>query len=87
MDALRTIVSALPETDPDAASMTPAANRRKAVRLTGQLASIVAGLHRVRAGQALRRRPIPGRTHADDFLRMLSGETARSSPSGPSTSR
>jgi citrate synthase len=76
MDALRTIVSALPESDPDAAAMEPAANRRKAVRLTGQLASIVAGLHRVREG-----RPFvpadPGRTHADDFLRMLGGETAR----------
>jgi citrate synthase len=77
MDALRTIVSALPETDPDAASMEPAANRRKAVRLTGQLAAIVAAMHRVREG-----RPVvpadPGRTHADDFLRMLNGETARS---------
>ena len=77
MDALRTIVSALPQIDPDAASMTPEANRRKAVRLTGQLASIVAGIHRIRAA-----RPVvaadPARTHADDFLRMLSGETARS---------
>jgi citrate synthase len=78
MDALRTIVSALPETDPDAASMEPAANRRKAVRLTGQLASIVAGLHRVRLGKPLVPAD-PGRSHADDFLRMLSGETARSS--------
>jgi len=77
MDALRTVVSALPETDPDAASMAPEANRRKAVRLTGQLASIVAGLHRARLGKPLVPAD-PGRTHADDFLRMLSGETARS---------
>jgi citrate synthase len=77
MDALRTIVSALPETDPDAASMEPSANRRKAVRLTGQLASIVAGMHRVRQGKPLVPAD-PGRTHADDFLRMLAGETARS---------
>ncbi|MFY9552909.1 MAG: citrate/2-methylcitrate synthase, partial [Thermoanaerobaculia bacterium] len=77
MDALRTIVSALPETDPDAASMAPEANRRKAVRLTGQLATIVAALHRIRQGKPVVA-PDPGRMHADDFLRMLSGETARS---------
>ena len=77
MDALRTIVSALPETDPDAASMAPEANRRKAVRLTGQLATIVAALHRTRQGKPVAA-PDPGRMHADDFLRMLSGETARS---------
>jgi citrate synthase len=77
MDALRTIVSALPESDPDAESMEPEANRRKAMRLTGQIASIVAGLHRARSGKPLVAAD-PGRTHADDFLRMLSGETARS---------
>ena len=37
MDALRTMVSALAETDPDVADMSPAANRRKATRLTGQM--------------------------------------------------
>jgi citrate synthase len=77
MDVLRTIVSALPESDPDAESMEPEANRRKAMRLTGQIASIVAGLHRARSGKPLVAAD-PGRTHADDFLRMLSGETARS---------
>ena len=77
MDALRTIVSALPESDPDAESMESEANRRKAMRLTGQIASIVAGLHRARSGKPLVAAD-PGRTHADDFLRMLSGETARS---------
>ena len=77
MDALRTIVSALPETDPDAGSMAPDANRRKAVRLTGQIATVVAALHRIRQGQAVVA-PDPGRTHADDFLRMLGGQTAPS---------
>ena len=76
MDALRTIVSALPETDPDAAARDPGANRRRAVRLTGQIAAIVAGLHRVRLGKPTVSAD-PGRTHADDFLRMLSGETER----------
>ena len=76
MDALRTVVSALPESDPDAASMTPEANLRKAVRLTGQVAAVVAALHRVRLGKSIVPAD-PGRTHADDFLRMLCGETAR----------
>ncbi len=78
MDALRTAVSALSETDPDAREISPAANRRKAVRLTGQIATIVAAFHRLRQGKAFVP-PDPGRTHADDFLRMLNGETARSS--------
>jgi citrate synthase len=77
MDALRTAVSALAATDPDAGSMAPDANRRKAVRLTGQIATIVAAFHRLREG----RDPVapdPDRGHAEDFLRMLNGETARS---------
>jgi citrate synthase len=78
MDALRTTVSALSETDPDARDMSPAANRRKAVRLTGQIATVVAAFHRLRQGKAVVP-PDPGRSHADDFLRMLNGETARSS--------
>lgn len=77
MDALRTAVSALSATDPEAAAMTPDANRRKAVRLTGQIATIVAALHRIREGKSPVP-PDPGRGHADDFLRMLNGETGRS---------
>ena len=77
MDALRTAVSALSASDHDTRDMSSAANRRKAVRLTGQLATIVAALHRLRSGMAVVP-PDPGRTHADDFLRMLNGETARS---------
>lgn len=78
MDALRTAVSALSATDPDAASMAPDANRRKAIRLTGQIATIVAAFHRLREGK-VPVPPDPGRGHAEDFLRMLNGETARSS--------
>jgi citrate synthase len=75
MDALRTAVSALADSDPDAREMSPAANRRKAVRLTGQIATIVAAFHRLRQGKEVVP-PDPGRTHAQDFLRMLNGETA-----------
>jgi citrate synthase len=76
MDALRTAVSALADSDPDGTDMSPAANRRKAVRLTGQLATIVAAFHRLREGKAVVP-PDPRRRHAEDFLRMLDGETAR----------
>src|SRR5713101_6895760 len=76
MDALRTTVSALVDSDPDGRDMSELANRRKARRLTGQLATIVAAFHRLRSGKAVVP-PDPGRTHADDFLRMLNGETAR----------
>ena len=78
MDALRTAVSALCETDPDARDMSPEANRRKAVRLTGQIATVVAAFHRLHQGKAFVP-PDPGRSHADDFLRMVNGETAPSS--------
>jgi citrate synthase len=77
MDALRTAVSALSASDPDAADMSPAANRRKAIRLTGQIATIVAAFDRLRGGKAVVP-PDPGRRHAEDFLRMLTGETAPS---------
>src|SRR5262249_55064834 len=77
MDALRTVVSALAAYDPDGTSMAPEANRRKAVRLTAQLATLVAAIHRIRQNKPVVP-PDPGRTHADDFLRMLNGETPRS---------
>jgi citrate synthase len=77
MDALRTMASALSASDADAHDMSPAGNRRKAVRLTAQLATIVAAFHRLRNGKPVVP-PDPGRTHADDFLRMLNGETGRS---------
>jgi citrate synthase len=72
MDALRTMVSALAETDPDVHDMSVEANRRKAIRLTGRLATIVAAYHRLRNAQ-----PVvdcdPSLGHAEDFLRMLNG--------------
>ena len=72
MDALRTMVSALAETDPDVRDMSPAANRRKSVRLTGQIATLVAAHHRLREGQPVVD-PDLSLGHAEDFLRMLNG--------------
>jgi citrate synthase len=80
MDSLRTLTSALAHYDPDATDNSPHANYRKAVRLTGQLASLVATLGRVNAGGG----PIaPDRVlgHAANFLYMLTGDR----PSGLAT--
>jgi 2-methylcitrate synthase len=76
MDALRTTVSSLADSDPDGRDMSLEANRRKAIRLTAQIATVVAAYHRLREGKAVVP-PDPGRGHAEDFLRMLNGETAR----------
>jgi citrate synthase len=73
MDALRTLTSILGHYDPDATVMTPQANYRKAVRLTGQLGSLVATWGRTAAGGG----PIdpdPALNHAGNFLYMLTGQ-------------
>jgi citrate synthase len=72
MDALRTLTSMLGHYDADAALSTPAANYRKAVRLTGQLSSLVATWGRLQAGGG----PIdpdPALGHAANFLYLLTG--------------
>jgi citrate synthase len=73
MDAVRTLTSALGHYDQDAADHSPAANYRKAVRLTAQLATLVAAIGRINAGQG----PVPPDPvlgHAANFLYMLTGE-------------
>ncbi len=73
MDALRTLTSMLGHWDPDAAERTPQANYRKAVRLTGQLGSLVATWGRMAAGGG----PIdpdPALGHAANFLYLLTGQ-------------
>lgn len=72
MDALRTLVSMLAHHDPDVADRSPQAQLRKAVRLTGQIAALVATWGRLAAGGG----PIdpdPGLGHAANFLYMLTG--------------
>jgi citrate synthase len=73
MDSLRTITSALAHYDPDASESSPAANYRKAVRLTAQLASVVATSGRLNAGGGPVQ-PDPGLGHAANFLYMLTGD-------------
>ena len=80
MDALRTLTSALGHYDPDAADNSPQANYRKAVRLTAQIASLVATVGRLNKGGGPIQ-PDPVLSHAANFLYMLTGER----PSGLAT--
>jgi citrate synthase len=73
MDVLRTGVSMLSHYDADAPDMSDAANQRKAIRLTSQIAALVACFHRVRNGLD----PVevsPSASHAAAFLEMLTGQ-------------
>ncbi|MCC7243430.1 MAG: citrate synthase [Acidobacteria bacterium] len=72
MDALRTLASALGHYDPDARDHSPAASYRKAVRLTGQIASLVATWGRMQQGGGPIA-PDPAMGHAASFLYMLTG--------------
>ncbi len=77
MDALRTLTSALAHYDPDVADNSPPASYRKSVRLTGQLASLVATWGRMQQG-GNPVAPDPAMGHAANFLYMLTGERANS---------
>jgi citrate synthase len=72
MDILRTGASALSHYDRDAHDDSPAANYRKAVRLTAQMASLVAAIGRIEANQ----QPVdpdPVMGFAANFLYQLTG--------------
>jgi citrate synthase len=73
MDALRTLTSILGHYDPDSTVMTPQANYRKAVRLTGQVGSLVATWGRMSSGGG-QIDPDPALNHAGNFLYMLTGQ-------------
>jgi len=73
MDALRTLTSALGHYDADANDASPQAQYRKAVRLTAQIATIVATWGRLQAGGGpIHPDAVLG--HAANFLYMLTGE-------------
>ncbi len=72
MAALRTGVSLLAAFDPESEDNSREANLQKAVRLTGQMATLVAAFDRIRSGKALVA-PDPTLGHACDFLQMLLG--------------
>jgi citrate synthase len=73
MDLLRTMVSSLSFFDPEEKANTPEANRNKALRLTSQIAMIVAAYDRIRKGKPLVE-PDRNLSHAGNFLLMLNGE-------------
>src|SRR5260370_13036756 len=73
MDVLRTTVSALSSFDPDAGDTSQEANRRRAIRLTAVMPTIVASWDRLRNGKAPVT-PLANGTHAANFLYMLTGE-------------
>ena len=73
MDMLRTVTSALGNYDPETNVATPQANYRKAVRLTAQIASIVATMGRMAKGGGPIQ-PDPALGHAANFLYMLTGD-------------
>lgn len=70
MTALRTAVSLMAVYDPTAEDESPDANLRKSVRLTAQLTTIVAAIHRLRHGKE----PLTPRAdlgHSANFMYML----------------
>jgi citrate synthase len=73
MDALRTVTSALAHYDAEAGESSAPAQYRKAVRLTAQIASVVATWGRLQAGGGPIA-PDPALGHAANFLYMLKGE-------------
>jgi citrate synthase len=72
MDVLRTAVSALSFYDADNKKNDHDANVRKAIRLTSQIAMIVAAYDRIRKGMPLVE-PDRSVTHASNFLLQLNG--------------
>src|SRR5437868_5735133 len=73
MDVLRTAVSALSFYDPEEKSNSREANIHKAIRLTSQIAMIVAAYDRIRKGRPVVE-PDRSLSHAANFLLMLNGE-------------
>src|SRR6267143_5305360 len=72
MRVLQAAVAMLGMSDPDTTDNSHAANLRKAVRLTSQLATAICAHHRVRGGHE----PVPPASdlsHAANFLYMLTG--------------
>lgn len=73
MDVLRTAVSALSFYDPQEKNNDRQANVDKAIRLTSQIAMIVAAYDRIRKGQPVME-PDRSLSHAANFLLLLNGK-------------
>jgi citrate synthase len=73
LEAIRTAVSYHAMYDPDAHDNSPEANLRKSIRLTAQMATLVAAWRRIREGKPVIP-PDAGHSHAWNFLYMNTGE-------------
>lgn len=73
IEALRTVISALPSSDPDSNNTGPGANIDKIIRLTAKFPTIVAYYQRYLEGQDFVP-PDPTLDHAANFLYMLRGK-------------
>jgi citrate synthase len=73
MDVLRTMVSSLSFYDPEEKNNDHDANVHKAIRLTSQIAMIVAAYDRIRKGKPVVE-PDRSLSHAANFLLMLTGD-------------
>lgn len=73
MDVLRTMVSTLSFFDPEEKSNDREANLHKAIRLTSQIAMLVAAYDRIRKGKPIVE-PDRSLSHSANFLLMLNGE-------------
>src|SRR5258705_803506 len=73
MRVIQAAVAILGMSDPDTTDNSHAANIRKAIRLTSQMATAICAHHRVRNGQDPIR-PASDLPHAGNFLYMLTGK-------------
>lgn len=73
MDVLQTGISMLAHHDPEIADGSRAASLRRAIRLIARVPSLTAAWERIRNGQKPVA-PLPGLSHAANFLYMLRGE-------------
>lgn len=73
MEVLRTAVSALSMYDPESSKVDHESNVRKSIRITAQIAMIVAAFDRVRKGKSVVE-PDKSLSHAGNFLWQLNGE-------------
>ena len=73
MAVLRTAVSLIGTSDPNADDLTPEDNLRKAVNLTAKMPTIVAAQSRIQKGKAPIS-PNPALGHSENYLYMLTGE-------------
>src|SRR5499427_3355347 len=73
MRVMQTAIAILGMSDPDTTDSSHAANVKKAIRLTSQMAAAICAHHRVRAGEEPIR-PASDLSHAANFLYMLTGK-------------